>query len=85
MEEVGAASNIPFRSLLGAEPYLPLIRSSQFPDPFLAFDISPVPVHFLPVCQHIAAKSSEIKALSLCSRRDLPAIKDELERASLFR
>lgn len=82
---MGAASNISFRSLLGAEPYLPLIRSSQFPDPFLAFDISQVPIHFLPVYQHVAMKSSEIKSLSLCSKRDLPAIKDELERGSLFR
>lgn len=41
---------IPFRALVGAEPYLPLVHSSLFPEPFFAFDVAAIPPRFLPVC-----------------------------------
>lgn len=43
-------STIPFRALVGAEPFLPLVHSSLFPEPFFAFDVAAVPPRFLPVC-----------------------------------
>ncbi len=47
-----AAAAIPFRALVGAEPYLPLVHSSLFPEPFFAFNAAavPLPPRFLPVC-----------------------------------
>lgn len=93
-------STIPFRALVGAEPYLPLVHSALFPEPFFAFDVATVPPRFLPVCAahhpHAAAINTHqegggrqesvrgLAGLSLCSHRDLPTAPDAAARAGLF-
>lgn len=93
---VGAAAPpaIPFRSLVGAEPYLPLLHSKLFPEPFLAFDAAAVPPRFLPAlcARHyhrpagMDKRESDrgIAHLSLCSRRDVPTAPDAAARAALY-
>jgi hypothetical protein len=89
-------ATIPFRALICAEPYLPLIHSSLFPEPFLAFDAATVPPRFLPHCSHHHRPAAGVgdtrhdsvrgglAHLVLCSHKDLPTVPDAKTRARLF-
>jgi hypothetical protein len=84
-EEVGEASNIAFRQLQGAEAYVPLIRSPLYADPFLGADVKEVPRQFLPVRTLVDGTMRETSYLCLNREKDLPFIKDEAVRRSIFR
>lgn len=90
-------TEIPFRALVGAEPYLPLLHSPLFPEPFFAFDIATVPPRYLPICNHTnqnnhgqegqhthKKKTRTFGGASLCSRRDLPSLPTAAARAAFF-
>jgi len=82
--EVGEATNIEFRQLLGAEVYVPLIRSRLFPDPFLAAEVSSIPKAFLPVHENMTLSREEIDTHCLVSQADLPFLPTPEARAKLF-
>lgn len=83
-EEVGEATQIPYRTVAGIEAYIPMVLTPKLVDPLLALDVSLIPQTYLPLRMSNTGELLDPRHLSVATLEELPDVRSKEELEGLF-